>query len=334
MYKVGVIGCGGIASLYNELTNNKNVLTHMSAYQNNNLTKIEAICDIDKDRLVGCGEYRNINNCYTDYKKMLVENDFDIVSICTPSNIRYELIKGCIDRDVKVILVEKPLTLSLEETNKIIELERISSSFIYINYSRRHINSILEIKNKISSFELGGIQSITINYNKGTFNNGSHFIDLCDFLFDSKAFEALTIRENKQDSYLDDKTYDFCLFYKFNNKIFPAYFISSNHKKYSNNRITLYADLGNIIVNESDDKVVFYNVKDDDKYQGYKTLRKYKTKKYQSELALTNIINDVCQSIKNNSYKNNLAQVNDALVIQQTIGAIRKSFLNNLRVRI
>ena len=99
-----LIGCGRIAT------------NHMKAAINNKLN-IVAVCDVLPEAMEnllakhGLEQDTSIKR-YTDYKKMLAENEITLVSIATESGIHAEIALHCIDCGVHVI-IEKPMTMSM-----------------------------------------------------------------------------------------------------------------------------------------------------------------------------------------------------------------------------
>ena len=79
---------------------------------------------------------------------MLNENKFDIVSICTPIQTHFEIVKKCIETGVKAIFCEKTLSYSLEEAGEMLRLCKENNVFFGVNYILRwdilneYVNSI------------------------------------------------------------------------------------------------------------------------------------------------------------------------------------------------
>ena len=111
--KYALIGCGRIAT------------NHMKAAVNNNL-EIVAVCDVlpeKMEELLAKHGLENNNDIkrYTDYKEMIEQENPQLVSIATESGIHAEIALYCIDREVNVI-IEKPMAMSIEDADKIIEM--------------------------------------------------------------------------------------------------------------------------------------------------------------------------------------------------------------------
>ena len=86
MYRVGVIGLGQIAYNIDKDPNRKIIWSHIKAYQSIEKCEISAICDINLSTVQVVQKECNIKNGYIDYK-------FDIVSICTPIQTHFEIVK-------------------------------------------------------------------------------------------------------------------------------------------------------------------------------------------------------------------------------------------------
>jgi predicted dehydrogenase len=96
--KVGVVGCGQIA-----------LQAHIPAFRELGF-QIVGVADENKKTLA---KVKGVKHKYTNYLNLL-KHDLDFVSICTPPYLHYEMCLNAIERGINV-LVEKPLTLSVEE---------------------------------------------------------------------------------------------------------------------------------------------------------------------------------------------------------------------------
>ncbi|MHA1694867.1 MAG: Gfo/Idh/MocA family protein [Candidatus Helarchaeota archaeon] len=62
-----------------------------------------------------------INNKYTDLNDLLNDDNIDVIDICTPTHTHFEFIEKSIKSNKKV-LVEKPITRTLEEFDKLMKI--------------------------------------------------------------------------------------------------------------------------------------------------------------------------------------------------------------------
>ncbi len=77
--KVGIIGAGTVSDI------------HLKSYSQCPLAEIYAICDINRDRVLDKAKQYKISKLYTDYKKMLEDENIDAVSICVWNNLHADI---------------------------------------------------------------------------------------------------------------------------------------------------------------------------------------------------------------------------------------------------
>ena len=108
--KYALIGCGRISP------------NHIVAAQKNNL-EIVALCDIREEniseKIIKFDLPENVHR-YTDYKEMLIKEKPELVAIATESGKHAGIAVDCIDAGCNLI-IEKPIALSLEDADMIIE---------------------------------------------------------------------------------------------------------------------------------------------------------------------------------------------------------------------
>ncbi len=98
MLKVGLVGCGGISG------------AHVPAWDAMDNADLVAICDLIPEKME---RYPN-HKYYTDFDKMIEENDFDIIDVCLPTYLHCEFAVKAMKKGINVIS-EKPI--SLEESD-------------------------------------------------------------------------------------------------------------------------------------------------------------------------------------------------------------------------
>ena len=108
-----------------------------------------AVCDVNEEKFALCPESVH----YTDYKKMLDEAHPDIVHICTPHHLHAEMIIECLKRDINV-LCEKPLCISRNEINRVLEAEKRSSAKLGICLQNRYNAPNAYVKDYLSDKQI------------------------------------------------------------------------------------------------------------------------------------------------------------------------------------
>ena len=117
---------------------------------------IVALCDIDAAKLNG---YDNVKK-YFDYKKMLDEEQIDVVHICTPHYLHADMTIYALERNVNV-LCEKPLCIKKEDVARIIDAENKPEAMLGVCLQNRYNKSSQFVKryfqNKKIDFAFGNV---------------------------------------------------------------------------------------------------------------------------------------------------------------------------------
>ncbi|MBS4889592.1 MAG: Gfo/Idh/MocA family oxidoreductase [Anaerococcus vaginalis] len=156
--KYALIGCGRIA------------VNHIKAVVENNIDMVAA-CDIKLekiDQLVEKTKYNKDFKKYSDYKKMIDENlDLDFVSIATESGIHAEIALYCIENGINVI-IEKPMAMSMEDANKIINLSKEKNVKVSVCHQNRFNIAVHKTRKAMDEGRFGKLShgSIHVRWNR------------------------------------------------------------------------------------------------------------------------------------------------------------------------
>ena len=163
--KYALIGCGRIAT------------NHVTAAVNNNL-EIVAVCDVVPEKMEAILEKHNLADDksikrYTDYKKMLEENDLELVSIATESGKHAAIALDAIDAGVNVI-IEKPMAMNMADAEKIIKRAAEKHVKVSACHQNRFNVAIQEVRKAIEGNRFGKLSHASINVrwnrNKGYYD--------------------------------------------------------------------------------------------------------------------------------------------------------------------
>jgi len=177
-YKVGIIGCGRIASEFEDDPSREHPCTHAGAYFAVSQTKMECASDIDKSKLEKFSKRWGVHRLYTDYKEMLSREKLDIVSVCTSPETHSQITIDAAKSGVKAIFCEKPMATSTAEARKMVEICKKHGVQLTVNHYRRWDTNYKKIKGILAKKELGEIAKIAGCYTSGLFAVGTHMIDL------------------------------------------------------------------------------------------------------------------------------------------------------------
>jgi len=108
MFKFALIGCGRIAKRHSELL----------GYSQIEGAQLCAVCDSELGRAEKIGNQFQVP-AYADMNEMMSKEHVDVVVVLTPSGLHAEHVIN-LSRYGKHIMVEKPMALSIEDTEKMI----------------------------------------------------------------------------------------------------------------------------------------------------------------------------------------------------------------------
>lgn len=140
-YGFGVIGCGLISGV------------HCKAIKNIENANLIAVSDINENAARSRAEEYG-TDYYTDYAQLLGRDDIDVVCICTPSGLRRDIAIAAA-RHGKNIIVEKPIEISIDRINSILEECELNGVSIAGIFSLRY-NEVYRILKKAVSLDRFG----------------------------------------------------------------------------------------------------------------------------------------------------------------------------------
>jgi len=159
MLKVGIIGTGVIFDL--------NIL----GYLDNNDVKITCLCNRTIEKAENKVKKFNLNRkirIYSDYKEMVDKEELDIIEILLPHHLHAEAVIYTAGKGIKGISVQKPMTLTLEEADRMIEACNESGSILSIYENFVFAPHIMKAKELIEQDYIGDLSSIRIKTAMGS----------------------------------------------------------------------------------------------------------------------------------------------------------------------
>ena len=150
-----IIGCGFIAK------------KHALAIANIPNANLIAVCDRVPEMMNFYKETYSVET-YTDSVEMLKNPSVDVVCICTPSGL-HAVIAEEVAAAKKHIVLEKPIAMTLNETNRIIDAAKINDIKLTIVHPNRFRTVVQETKKILDQNLLGKIShaNCLVNWNRG-----------------------------------------------------------------------------------------------------------------------------------------------------------------------
>ena len=128
--RVGVVGIGHLGSL------------HTKMFAEMQSVKFIGIHDIDENKCKAVAEEFGVP-AYSQYESLLEE--VEAVSIATPTSTHYEIGQKALERGVHTF-IEKPLTETVEEAEKLIELARGNKVKVQVGHIERFNPALLALE--------------------------------------------------------------------------------------------------------------------------------------------------------------------------------------------
>lgn len=143
--RIGIIGTGGIAN------------SHIASYLKQPDVEVVAGADLIPGKAAEFFKSHEVEaKDFTDYKEMIDTMNLDAVSVCTYNCTHAECTIYALEHGLPVLL-EKPMTVTLEEAIAIREAEKKSGKIVSVGFQPRFDANMQMIKKIVQSGELGRI---------------------------------------------------------------------------------------------------------------------------------------------------------------------------------
>ena len=148
--RVGIIGIGWYAAL-----------NHVPRFRETGRAEIVAISRRNPDRLALAQRELNVPTAYTDWRELLDQAELDAVVISTPNNLHAQPTIAALERGLHV-LVEKPLTLTNQEAQAMIQAAQKAQRVLMVGYNSRGMTSWRAVKRVLETGTIGQLRQINV----------------------------------------------------------------------------------------------------------------------------------------------------------------------------
>ena len=145
---IGLVGPGNIA------TNR-----HLPALAARADVLVKAVAGRTLSKARTVAEAFNIPQYYSDWREIADANDLDIICICTPPNLHAEIASRAL-LSGKHVFLEKPIGLSNQECDKLLEIAERSSGLLMVGFNMRFHRHVRKAQRTISEGMLGEIIAV------------------------------------------------------------------------------------------------------------------------------------------------------------------------------
>lgn len=190
---IGIIGCGSIAKK-----------VHIPCFTRTPECQLIGLADTNLERAKELALKYNVEHVFNNYQELLKCDNVDAVSVCTPPATHCQIVVDACNAN-KHVLCEKPIALSLEEADRMIEAAKKSEVVLAVGHQFRFMRNVEKARELLRKKVIGKILTCygelvgggpffewktSSNYYLKTgvgidvlFNYGTHIIDLFNFFF-------------------------------------------------------------------------------------------------------------------------------------------------------
>ncbi|HKO19092.1 MAG TPA: Gfo/Idh/MocA family oxidoreductase [Acidobacteriaceae bacterium] len=149
--KVAVVGTGLIATH-----------KHLPALRKlSTQARIVGVCDVNVDAARGVAQQFGIPNAYGSLDELLQRERPDMVDICTPPRTHAALSVQAM-RGGAHVMIEKPMAISVEECDQIIDVARETNRKICVAHSDLFYDSFMEARERVKRGDIGEFRAMRI----------------------------------------------------------------------------------------------------------------------------------------------------------------------------
>ncbi|MEK4528963.1 Gfo/Idh/MocA family oxidoreductase [Paenibacillus sp. FSL H8-0104] len=149
--KVAVFGCGAIAER-----------RHIPEYAANENVELVAFADPIVERAEKMAETYG-GKAYSSYEELLANETVDAVSVCTPNYLHAPMAIAAANAG-KHVLVEKPMAVSTEEGEQMIEAAKKNGVYLMVGHNQRLMPPHVKAKEILESGKLGKVLNFRTSF--------------------------------------------------------------------------------------------------------------------------------------------------------------------------
>jgi predicted dehydrogenase len=146
--KLGIIGCGWVTEH-----------RHLPALRSLVQAEVVAAVDIDAHCLQRVVEQWRVPRGYCDFRELLADRLVEAVAICLPAQLHAEVAVTALQAG-KHVMIEKPLALSLDDCDRVVERAANSTLKAMVGFNMRWHRLVRRAREMVAQGRLGRIASI------------------------------------------------------------------------------------------------------------------------------------------------------------------------------
>lgn len=157
--RIGLVGCGFMGRTHSNGYNRIQNFFPDLQYQ----PVLQAVCSRREEKVKAFAAQWGFASYETDWRKLIARDDIDAVDICTPNHLHAEIAIAAAAAG-KIVLTEKPLARSLDESKAMVDAVTKAGVANTVWYNYRRLPAVTLAKKIIESGKLGKIFHYRANF--------------------------------------------------------------------------------------------------------------------------------------------------------------------------
>jgi predicted dehydrogenase len=317
---VALVGCGNIAGGFDAARPaGEPPLTHAGAFALHSGFRLAACVEPDDARRAAFMERWNVPQGFASLEHALAQGlRAEVVSICSPTASHASDLGIALQLRPRAIFCEKPVSPSAAQTRACVQACRAAGVLLAVNHTRRWAPDVLRLRDELAHGKWGTLRAIAGVYNKGILNNGSHLVDLVQFLAGS--LTVLAASAPSHDFWPDDPSASALLQTA---EGVPVTFTAAHAADYAMFEMQLFTERGVVIMENGGMRWRVRRVEDSPQFRGYRSLSDGTPSPGEYALAMTRAVSNLHDAVARGSA---LASTGDtALAAQEVCERIREA---------
>lgn len=145
MIKIGLIGCGYMGTM------------HANCYKALEGVTVAAVADVRRDKAEAVAKLSGAK-IYGDGMSLIAEAEVDAIDICLPTYLHAQHAEAAM-RKVKNVFVEKPVTLTAEESERLLAVQKETGAGVQVGQVIRFWDEYVWLKGLIDTKKYGRVQN-------------------------------------------------------------------------------------------------------------------------------------------------------------------------------
>lgn len=164
--RVAILGCGGRGK------------EHLAALLADDRVKVVALADSNKDAALALNlEFDLDAKVFGDVQTLLTEERPDIAVIALWTHLHLPVFKACVSAGVRLVMCEKPMAATWEETQEIARLAKKSGVMLTFCHQRRFSRGNRAVRSLLAEGRFGKIERMDLFSPPHLLDCGTHSLD-------------------------------------------------------------------------------------------------------------------------------------------------------------